>query len=443
MSGHVIQPDVNKNYVCLTKGEGIYVFDDSGKKYLDAASGVGVVGVGYGRRELGKALADQAGLIPFVHGMRFSNQPAKELADRLATFAPPSMNWSFFTSGGSEAVESALKIARQYFLQIGKPEKSRFIGRWQSFHGNTLTTQSVGGHIGRRKPHLPLLKDWPHIPPVYCYRCPYEHKYPECGILCARALEKEILWQGPETIAAFIAEPIVGAAGGAIVPPPGYFPLIRQICDKYDILFIADEVFTGFGRTGKNFGIDHWKIIPDMITCAKGISSGYAPLGCLLVKDQIMSAFQKGTGAVDHNFTYAGNPLACRVGTEVMRIIVEEKLVQKAAERGNQLFSRLASLGHYPSIGDIRGRGLMAGIELVKDKKTKETYPVEFHAYQKINQIALDEGLIIYPSSGTADGIRGDHFLIIPPLIITETEVETLVDLLDRVFERFESLPKD
>jgi adenosylmethionine-8-amino-7-oxononanoate aminotransferase len=399
--------------------------------------------LGYGRLELGKALADQANQIPFVHGMRFSNPAAKELADRLSTFAPQSINWFFFTSGGSEAVESALKIARQYFLQIGKPEKSRFIGRWQSFHGNTLATQSIGGHVGRRKPHLPLLKDWPHIPPVYCYRCPYSLKYPECGILCAHALEKEILWQGAETIAGFIAEPIVGAAGGAIVPPPEYFPIIRQICDKYDVLFIADEVFTGFGRTGKNFAIDHWGIIPDMITSAKGISSGYAPLGCLMVTDAVMSAFQKGSGSVDHNFTYAGNPLACHVGSEVMKIIVAERLVQKAAERGEQLLAGLKSLEHYPSIGDIRGRGLMMGIELVKNKKTKEPFSLGFHAHQKINQIALEEGLIIYPSSGTVDGTNGDHFLLVPPLIITEAEVKILITLLDRVFERFESLPRD
>jgi adenosylmethionine-8-amino-7-oxononanoate aminotransferase len=443
MRGHIIQPDLLHDFICLEKGEGIYVYDTAGKKYLDAASGVGVMALGYGRGDLAASLAQQANTLPYVHGMRFSNKPALELANQLAKFAPEPLNWSFFSSGGSEAMESALKITRQYFLQRGLPEKSRFIGRWQSFHGNTLAAQSVGGHIGRRAPHQPMLKEWPHIPPAYCYRCPFGLKYPDCGVQCAQALEREIKWQGPGTIAAFVAEPIVGAAGGATVPPPEYFPMIQEICKKYDVVLIADEVFTGFGRTGKNFAVEHFGVVPDMIVCAKGISGGYAPLGAVIVSDRIMEAFQAGTGTVDHNFTFAGNPLACRVGSEVLRIFEKENIVEQAEKRGKQLFNSLEALSRFSFVGDIRGKGLMAGIELVKDKSTREPFPVEFHAYQQINRLALEEGLILYPGGGTVDGYLGDHVLIIPPLVISEEEVDRMVGLLERVFEWFDALLKD
>ncbi|MCL4562291.1 MAG: aspartate aminotransferase family protein [Chloroflexi bacterium] len=440
MSGHIIQPDIIHEFLCLERGEGIYVYDKAGRKYMDAAAGVGVMALGYARKELADVLADQAMTIPYVHAMRFANQPSNDLANQIAEFAPEPLNWSFFASGGSEAMESALKIARQYFLQRGKPEKSRFIGRWQSFHGNTIATQSVGGHLGRRAPHQPMLINWPHIPPAYCYRCPFGLSYPNCDIQCAQALEREICWQGPETIAAFVAEPIVGAAGGATVPAPEYFPLVRQICDKYDVLFIADEVITGFGRTGKNFGIEHFGVTPDMIVTAKGISSGYAPLGALIVSDPVMAAFQTGSGKVDHNFTFAGNPLACRVGSEVLRLIEKEKLVEKAAARGKQLFAGLENFYRFPFVGDVRGKGLLAGIELVQNKEKKTPFPLEFHAYQKINELALDEGLIVYPGGGTADGYIGDHFLLMPPLIISEEEVDQLLTLLERVLTRFGAL---
>ncbi len=443
MKGHVIQPDLLHEYLCLVKGEGIYVFDKDGKRYLDAASGVGVMALGYARQDLSAALADQSLAIPYVHGMRFSNQAAQLLASRLAEFAPDSLNWCFFASGGSEAVESALKISRQYFLQKGNPQKSRFIGRWQSFHGNTIATQSVGGHLGRRQPHQPMLINWPHIPPVYCYRCPFGLTYPNCEIKCAQALEREILWQGPETIAAFIAEPIVGAAAGAITPPPEYFPLIRQICDKYDVLLIADEVITGFGRTGKNFGIEHFGVTPDLIVAAKGISSGYAPLGAVVASDAVMAAFTQGSGYVDHNFTYAGNPLACRVGAEVLQIFKQENIVERARQRGEYLFSQLERLYQFPFVGDIRGKGLLAGIELVQDKPSKEPFAREFHAYQKINTLALEEGLIVYPGGGTANGYVGDHILLMPPLIITNDEIDQLVDRLEKVFSRFSALIKE
>ncbi len=440
MGGQVIHPDVKREYPCLVRGDGVYVYDTAGHKYLDAASGVGVVALGYGRRELAEALADQAMTIPYVHGMRFANPPARELADKLAGFAPGPFHWSFFTSGGSEAVESALKITRQYFCEQGKTQKSRFIGRWQSFHGNTIGTMSVGGHVSRRGRYLPMLIECSHIPPANCYRCPYDLSYPGCGLRCAWALEQEIHYQGPERIAAFIAEPIVGAAAGATVPPPEYFPIIREICDRNDVLFIADEVITGFGRTGRNFGIEHWGVVPDMITAAKGISSGYAPLGAVLVNDRVMKVFQAGSGKVNHNFTYAGNPLACRVGCDVVDIIEQEGLVQRAAERGQQFFARMEALRRFPFVGDIRGRGLLAGIELVKDAASKEPFPIEFGASRHMDRLTQAEGLIVYPCDGTADGYRGDHLLLMPPLVISEQEIDELVAKLERAFERFEAL---
>ncbi|MCL4458293.1 MAG: aminotransferase class III-fold pyridoxal phosphate-dependent enzyme [Chloroflexi bacterium] len=437
MGGKLFRAEVDAAYRTFVHGEGIYVFDAEGKRYLDAAAGVGVVSLGYGVNAISKAIYEQSTMIPFVHGLRFNNTALLELAEKVAEIAPPSLCWSFFVCGGSEAVETAIKLSRQYYLEIGKPTKYKVVGRWQGFHGNTILALSIGGHMGRRSRHTPLLADHPHIPPAYCYRCPFDKNYPGCQIDCAWALEETIQKEGADKIAAFIAEPIVGAAAGATVPPAEYFPIIRRICDKYDVLLIVDEVITGFGRTGRNFGFEHWAFSPDIIIAGKGISGGYAPLGAVIFADKIAEAFKAGSGRFEHNFTYAGNPISCRAGVAVLNIIQRENIVHAAKESGEYLFSLLERVKDMPYVGDVRGRGLLAGIELVFDKETKEPFPPEAKAYRLIDQLALEQGLIIYAGDGTIDGLRGDHFLLMPPLVITKQEIEEMIALLTETLKRF------
>jgi adenosylmethionine-8-amino-7-oxononanoate aminotransferase len=434
--GQVIKPDLREQYICWDHGEGCYLLDKHGARYLDAAAGVGVMALGYGVADFGRALHEQSDRLPYVHGMRFTSAAAQELAELVRHWAGPRFEWSFFCCGGSEAVDSALKIARQHFLEKGLPAKSRFVGRWQSFHGNTLGAQAVGGHIARRKAQLPLLMMWPHIVPPTCYRCPFGLSLETCGTACAYDLERTIRSEGAESIAAFIAEPIVGAAGGAPVPPPEYFPIVREICDRYDVLFIADEVITGWGRTGRRFGIEHWGVVPDLIVTAKAISAGYAPLGAVLVHDRVMQAFLAGSSRIEHNFTYAANPMSCRAGVVALTLMDQAGVVENAAARGVQLMKRLEACRDFPFVGDVRGKGLLVGIEFVANRSSKAPFPPEVRLHQWANRIALDNRLIVYPGGGTADGILGDHILLMPPLVIGEQDVDILADRLLTTFER-------
>lgn len=434
----LIKPDLTAHYISFERGEGCFLIDSDGKRYLDAASGVGVMALGYGVAAFGEALKEQADALPFVHSMRFANSTVQRLAERVSEWTPEGLRSSFFCCGGSEAVESALKIVRQYFLECGLPERYRFIGRWQSFHGNTLAAQSIGGHILRRKAQLPLLTMWPHIPAPNCYRCPFALSPESCGTECARELERVIRMEGADSIAGFIAEPIVGAAGGAPVPPREYFPIVREICDRYGVVFIADEVITGWGRTGKRFGVEHWGVVPDVIVTAKGISCGYAPLGAVIVHDRIMEAFLSNSGHVEHNFTFAGNPMSCRAGLVALDLMERHRVVENANLRGAQLRERLQALRSFSFVGDVRGKGLLIGIEFVEDPATKKPFPVDLQVNRWVNRIALEQGLIVYPGAGTADGLTGDHILLMPPLVISEPETELLADKLTAVMRQFE-----
>jgi len=435
----VVKPDLKAKYISFEKGEGCFLIDSQGKRYLDAASGVGVVALGYGVAAFGAALKEQADALPYVHGMRFANSTVEKLAERVSHWTPEGMQSTFFCCGGSEAVESALKIVRQYYLERGLPERHRFIGRWQSFHGNTLAAQSVGGHILRRKAQLPLLTMWPHIVAPNCYRCPFSLAPEHCGIECAHELERVIRMEGAESIAGFVAEPIVGAAGGAPVPPDDYFGIIRDICNRYDVVFIVDEVITGWGRTGKRFGIEHWDVIPDVIVAAKGISSGYAPLGAVVLHDRIVDVFLSNSGHVEHNFTFAGNPLSCRAGLVALELMEQQAVVENSALRGAQLLKRLETLRSFPFVGDIRGKGLLIGVEFVEDQATKKPFPAEFQVNQWVNRIALELGLVVYPGGGTADGVTGDHILLMPPLVISADETDLLADRLTTTLQQFET----
>ena len=318
---HLFTLDPTRTYPVLDRADGVHVWDTDGNQYLDAVSGLGVVNIGYGRREVADAMAAQAAKMPFNAGNIFSNEPAIALANRIAELAPGDLNYVHFTSGGSEAVEVALKMARQYHVERGEPERDKVIGRWTSYHGATLGGLSVGGAVLRRAKYEPMLLDMPHIPPIYCYRCPWGLTYPSCQVTCADELEREILRVGPGRVAAFIAEPIVASVGGAIQPQPEYFPKIREICDRYGVLLIVDEVITGFGRTGRMFGIEHYGVVPDLMVMGKGISSGYAPLAAVAVREHVRQAFvQKGV-AFEHIFTYGGHSVSTAAGIAAVDIL--------------------------------------------------------------------------------------------------------------------------
>lgn len=438
MSASVFPRDMARTYPVLVRGEGVYVFDEQGRRYLDAMGGVAVVNIGHGVDEIADAMADQARRLAFSHSVMFSNRPMIDLAERVAGLAPDGLNSVYFVSGGSEANETAIKLARQYHVERGSGSKSLVIGRWQSYHGATLGALSASGHVSRRRKYAPLLKDFPHIPPPYCYRCPLGQTHPSCHIACADELERAILQHGPENVAAFIAEPITGAASGAVVPPAEYFPRIREICDRYDVLLIADEVITGFGRTGEVFAMSHWGVVPDMITVAKGMGSGYAALAAVVVHDRIRSVFADSSSPFVHGFTYGGNPLACAVGVAVLDLVQREGLFERAAELGTYFFNAAERLRAHPSVGDIRGRGLMMGIELVRDRDSREPFPAELRFADRLARLALDRGLYVYPGSGCIDGVRGDHILICPPFVIRKSEIDLIFELLDQTLADLE-----
>jgi len=433
--------DPSRNYPTLVRGKGVYLYDDQGRQYLDAIAGIAVMSVGYGRQEIVDAMAVQAGDLPYVASNVFSNEPAIRLTQRMVKMMPHLCASVHLTSGGSEAVETGIKICRQYFYDRGMAQKNLVISRWTSYHGATLGALSATGHGGRRKKFKPLLKDWPHIPPAYCYRCPYNATYPACDIACARALEEKILEIGSDKIMAFIAEPVVGAAGGALVPPPEYWPMIRDICTRHKVLLIADEVLTGFGRTGKMFALDHWDISPDLMIMAKGISGGYAPLGAIGVSHKIRSFFEACQTPLDHIFTFAANPISSTAAEVVLDILEKESLVENARAVGQYMQTRLQTLKNYPFIGDIRGLGLMAGIELVRDKQTRRPFDSTAGMAIKISRIALNKGLVTYPGTGVVDGTFGDVISIFPPLIFSKDHVDEMITRLESAIrEAFEEM---
>jgi adenosylmethionine-8-amino-7-oxononanoate aminotransferase len=433
-TGHIFYRNLRKFYPTATRGEGIYIFDTEGKKYIDGSGGAAVVGIGHGVKEITGAMVRQAEKISFAHSSQFTSQSTLELAAQLAQLAPEGLNKVYFLSGGSEAIETAVKMARQYQVERGKPEKYKVISRWTSYHGNTLGALALSGHTGRRRLYLPLMLPTPHIQPAYCYRCPCGLTPEKCAWECAGDLEKTILYEGPDSVSAFIAEPIVGATAGVLVPPDGYFQKIREICDRYDVLFISDEVMTGMGRTGKNFGIDHWKVKPDMVVAAKGLSSGYTPIAAVIVRDEIHKAIQEGSGAFVHGHTYSQNPLSCAIALAVIEYLLKHDLISRSAKMGEYFLRALLSLNRHAFVGDIRGKGLFAGIELVKNKKTKEPYDPQLRLNAKVANLAFEKGLVTYPGGGGADGIKGDHLLLAPPFIITEEQIDQLVAILDQTF---------
>jgi adenosylmethionine-8-amino-7-oxononanoate aminotransferase len=439
-----IHPLIGHDYLRLVSGSGVYVTDDEGRTYLDAVAGIGVMALGYGREDLVEAAAEQARRIPFVHSMRFWNEPSERLAADLAAFAPGGLNWSFFCSGGSEATESALKLVRQYWLDRGIPSKWKVIGRRPSFHGNTLTALAVGYHAARRERYRPYLVDMPHLAAPWIYRCArHGPDGPFCDDCSGRSLAALIEAEGPDTVAAFIAEPIVGAASPGITPPPGYYETIREICDRHDVLLLSDEVICGIGRTGRRFGIEHWAAEPDLMLLAKGISAGYAPLAAVMVHDRVMDVLRAGSRRYEHNFTMAGNPVACAVGSAVLAAVAAERVVERVAEQEAVFFGALERLRRHPFVGDVRGRGLIAGVEFVQPGGI-EPYPSDVGVTARVEAAARSNGLLVYPCSGIVDGRLGDSIMLLPPLVITEAEIVELVDRLDRALDQTgSSLPRE
>ena len=431
---HVFYRSLRKYYPTADRGEGIYIYDTEGKQYIDGSGGAAVVGIGHGVEEITEAMIRQAEKISFSHGSQFTSQAAIDLASKLVQLSPKGLTRVYFLSGGSEAVETAVKMARQYQVERGKPEKYKVISRWTSYHGNTLGALALSGHTGRRRYYLPLLQHTPHIAPAYCYRCSFGLEPERCDLECALDLEKTILYEGPDSVSAFMAEPIVGATAGALVPKDGYFQKIREICDHYDMLLIVDEVMTGLGRTGKPFGIDHWNVIPDMIVASKGLSSGYTPIFVVIAKEEIHRTIREGSGAFVHGHTYNQNPLSAAIACAVIDYLLRHDLISRSAQMGEYFVRSLQSLRHHEFVGDVRGKGLFAGIEFVKDKRTKEPFDPKLRLSVLIGNRAFEKGLITYPGGGGADGIKGDHLLLAPPFIITEGEMDKVVSILDETF---------
>jgi len=414
-----------KNFPLASRGEGCWIIAEDGRRFLDASGQAAVVSIGHGVPEIGRAMAEQSSQIAFAHTSQFHTAPAERLAQRLLTMAPANFRNGgrvYFTSGGSEATETAIKLARQFQLENGQKNRFRVVSRRQSYHGSTLGAMSVSGNAARRAPYAPLLAEWGHIAPCFCYHCPFEKTFPQCELACANDLDTFLRANDSDAVSAFIFEPVVGATLGADVPPEGYAARMAEICRKHGLLLIADEVMSGMGRAGKPFAVQHWGVEPDMILVGKGIASGYAPLGAVLVSPHVVEAFERGSGAFMHGFTYQAHPVSTAAGNAVLDYLETHKLPDRVAPAGENLRAALAPIESHPNVGDVRGLGLLLGVEFVKNKTAREPFPREQNIAEKIRQACLEENVLTYPTQGCVDGLRGDHILLAPPFTISRDE---------------------
>jgi adenosylmethionine-8-amino-7-oxononanoate aminotransferase len=424
-------------YPTAVAGDGPYLIDADGKRYLDGSCGAAVSCLGHSDREVRDAIKQQLDRLAFAHTSFFTNEPMEALAEDLIRHAPSGMARVYFVSGGSEAMEAALKLARQYFVEIGEPGRRHVIARRQSYHGNTLGALSAGGNLWRRKQFEPLLVDVTHVSPCYAYRGKQPGETDAAyGKRLVAELETEIGRLGPRNVIAFVAETVVGATLGAVPPVPGYFTAIRELCDRHGILLILDEVMCGMGRTGTLYACEQESIAPDLVAIAKGLGAGYQPIGALLASGKVYDVIVRGSGFFQHGHTYIGHPAACAAGLAVQRVLRERKLIPQVQQLGRALEARLRGrFADHPHVGDIRGRGLFWGLELVADRATKTPFDPGQRVNAKIKQRAMEEGLLCYPMGGTIDGARGDHVLVAPPFIVTEAQLEELVDKLGRAVD--------
>lgn len=428
---HVLHRNISKSVPIVKSGDGNYLIDDTGKKYLDASGGAAVSCLGHSNKRVIDAIKEQLDKVSFAHTGVFSNTAAEELATYLIEHTPEGFGngRAMFLGSGSEAMEAALKLARQYHLERGDTARSKIIARDQSYHGNTLGALAVGGHKQRQEPFAPLLINVDHIPPCYAYRFKKaQETLEEFGLRMANTLEEKILELDPKTVAAFVAEPVSGASLGAEPAAPGYFKRIREICDQYGVLFIADEVMCGIGRTGHLFAMEAEGVCPDIFTIAKGLGAGYQPIASVLASEKVINAMVEGSGTLWNGHTYMSHAISCAGAHAVLKVIEEDQLLGKVRAQGKKLEKMLRdTFDDHPNIGDIRGRGLFWGLEIVKDKKTKEPFPAELNLAGKIKSDILENGMLSYPSQGCVDGKNGDHILLAPPYTVTGEELEVIV----------------
>ena len=429
---HIFHRNPRQQLPTAVGGEGIYLIDSTGRRYLDASGGAAVSCLGHGHPRIIKAIQQQAQTLAYAHTSFFTTEVAEALADRLIEHAPAGLDQAYFVSGGSEAIEAALKLARQYFVETGEPDRQYFIARRQSYHGNTLGALAIGGNAWRREPFLPILVPGHHVSPCYPYRDQREDESAEqYAQRLADELEARIVELGAGKVAAFVAETVGGATAGALAPVGGYLQKIRAVCDKYGVLLILDEVMSGMGRTGYLYACEEDGVSPDILCIAKGLGAGYQPIGAMLASRRIYDAIVGGSGFFQHGHTYIGHAIACAAALEVQQVIADDHLLDNVRARGEQLRASLrARFADHPHVGDIRGRGLFVGVELVADRHSKEPFAPSRRLHARIKQLAMQRGLLCYPMGGTVDGQRGDHVLLAPPFICTEADIELIVALL-------------
>jgi len=414
-------------------GQGVYLTDASGKSYIDASAGAAVSCLGHGHPDVLAAMHAQIDKLAYAHTSFFTTEVAETLADKLIAAAPQGMSHVYFVSGGSEAVEAALKMARQYFVETGQPQRTHFIARRQSYHGNTLGALAIGGNPWRREPFAPILIPVTHVSPCYPYREQQSGETPEqYGLRLAQELEDAILAKGADSVIAFVAETVGGATAGVLAPVPGYFKAVREVCDRYGVLLILDEVMCGMGRTGTLHACEQEGVVPDLLTVAKGLGGGYQPIGAVLAQKKIVDAMRAGSGFFHYGHTYLGHAIACAAALAVQQVIERDQLLAQVRTRGDFLQKLMhATWDTHPHIGDIRGRGLFWGIELVQDRATKKPFDPARNVHARIKQEAMARGLMVYPMGGTVDGRYGDHVLLAPPFIASESELALIVERLD------------
>ena len=433
-STHVFHRQLRHALPVAVSGQGVTLTDAQGKTYIDASGGAAVSCLGHGHPDVVAAMHRQIDQLAYAHTSFFTTQVAEELADLLIETAPEGMSHVYFVSGGSEAVEAALKMARQYFVEIGQPQRRHFIARRQSYHGNTLGALAVGGNAWRREQFKPLLIDVTHVSPCYEYRDRRADETPEqYGQRLVQELEQAIEQLGPQNVMAFVAETVGGATAGVLTPVPGYLRGVRELCDRHGILLILDEVMCGMGRTGTLHACEQDGVVPDLLTIAKGLGGGYQPIGAVLAQGRIVDAFRQGSGLFQHGHTYLGHAVACAAALAVQRVIQRDGLLAQVRERGAQLQAALQrTFGEHPNVGDIRGRGLFWGMEFVADRASKQWFDPALKLHTRLKAAAMREGLMVYPMGGTVDGRCGDHVLLAPPFISTPEDIEQIVQRLER-----------
>jgi adenosylmethionine-8-amino-7-oxononanoate aminotransferase len=423
----------------VDRAEGVYIWDTDGRRYLDGSSGSSLVAnIGHGVKSVRDAMYAQMEKVSFAAPHVMTSGPLAALGEAVTDRAPGTLRnncRTWFTCTGTDAVDDAVRLTRQYLVAKGKRSKTLFITRWQGFHGNNVAVTGMHGHTGRRRLFMGMNINSPHIPPAYCYRCPFEMNRQTCRLKCARALETEIRQQGDENVAAFVVEPVVGAALGAVPAPDGYFGVIREICDKYDVLLIDDEVMAGWHRTGPRFAIEDWDVTPDIIACAKGMAAGYATLSAVIAREDIWATVESTGAPFSAGHTMDLNPVSCAGALAVIDYLEQNDLGTRSREMGAYLLERLRELLELRIVGDVRGKGLMCGIEFVKDKETREPFPPGLKVSNRIQAAAFERGLIIFACTGAVEGVAGDMMLVAPPLVVSRAEIDELIAITRSAIE--------